>query len=920
MHRKSTPYLAVFFLLLCILWFPLFKEPSMNISSADTLLLYPPFQNGHAGYVPQNPLLSDQFTQFYPWLHYNRYQIRRERSFPLWNPHQEMGIPHWANTQNAALAINNLPTYVLPLERALVVRSFFIVFFAFWGMFLLLRLLLKDSLMAFVGAMAFALGGYITVWLGHPHSGVAMWLGWIIWGFLRLVKRPSFVRMIYLSLFLFLSYLGGHIETAFHNVFIVSLFAVCYLAFYRNNQPGERLKILAYFVSAGVISFFMAAVFFFPFIEYLMQSWIFFARSQAIGESYNISFAFILNYFLPGIYGNPTQYFWLIPQFGGNFNEVNGGFFTFTLAVMAIPGLLMSGKRSLTVRITCFIIFFVCFCFAYRVPFLHGILNSLPFFNVGANTRLIFGIAFSGIVLGLMGWKELIEKRMKISTGYIVIIAFLVLLCSGLFYVYRSQISPVYSEWSFRWFRLQGVRLLIIALSLVILCGSGKSAGLKKVFLALVVFLELTWFFMGYNPVIHDKYFFPYNESIRQVKEMGYNRALFMDNIMPANTASYYGIYDIRNYDAMNLKRSIELSHTYRNIVGAWDDYRTCGSPFFNFLGGQFVFLPENNISKYDYYPAQLPFQEIHIDYNEVLLQPFVPVRDNMSSISIQVNASSLDDQSSLIGGVMRDTENLFLNHFEGHVQGQITIDIPSDIILEKGQSYYLVIKTDASAGGSVAISSMHQWGIPSALLDNSDLGRPIWYEGRYDDGRYVFENTVDGLYVFRNTHAKPRAFLTNQVRLSKGNMLYDIAASTMSRNNPEIFLQYTEFSPNNIAQFNEMAQESPYLTEVEIKKYGAHRVVLPVKTDREGVLVLSDSWYPGWQVLVNGKKEPLLRVNYNFRGVQLQPGEYLVEFRYRPRIFYIGLFVSLVFLTGSFLFLFHQKLMEKRRKTDIIQ
>src|SRR5690606_31549323 len=39
------------------------------------------------------------------------------------------------------------------------------------------------------------------------------------------------------------------------------------------------------------------------------------------------------------------------------------------------------------------------------------------------------------------------------------------------------------------------------------------------------------------------------------------------------------------------------------------------------------------------------------------------------------------------------------------------------------------------------------------------------------------------------------------------------------------------------------------------------------------GVLVIGDMWFPHWRVHVNGGDAPLLRANYAFRGVMLEPG-----------------------------------------------
>ena len=84
-----------------------------------------------------------------------------------------------------------------------------------------------------------------------------------------------------------------------------------------------------------------------------------------------------------------------------------------------------------------------------------------------------------------------------------------------------------------------------------------------------------------------------------------------------------------------------------------------------------------------------------------------------------------------------------------------------------------------------------------------------------------------------------------------------------------------------------------------EIVAYTNHRVRIRASLDSPGVLVLADSFYPGWHVYVDGEEKEILRANLFFRGVPLSPGKHWVEFRYEPLSFAIGLAISLTTLFG---------------------
>jgi hypothetical protein len=71
------------------------------------------------------------------------------------------------------------------------------------------------------------------------------------------------------------------------------------------------------------------------------------------------------------------------------------------------------------------------------------------------------------------------------------------------------------------------------------------------------------------------------------------------------------------------------------------------------------------------------------------------------------------------------------------------------------------------------------------------------------------------------------------------------------------------------------------------------------------GWVVLSDTYYPGWYVFVDGQPARLLHADYAFRGVAVPAGNHSIEFRYEPLSFILGAWVTLIstcLLVGLFL------------------
>jgi uncharacterized membrane protein YfhO len=84
----------------------------------------------------------------------------------------------------------------------------------------------------------------------------------------------------------------------------------------------------------------------------------------------------------------------------------------------------------------------------------------------------------------------------------------------------------------------------------------------------------------------------------------------------------------------------------------------------------------------------------------------------------------------------------------------------------------------------------------------------------------------------------------------------------------------------------------------------GINNVAVQARVDREGYLVLADTWFPGWHVDVDGKPAQLLRANFAFRAVKLPPGEHTVRFSYRPLSFFLGAALTFIGLLACVLWM----------------
>jgi hypothetical protein len=139
-----------------------------------------------------------------------------------------------------------------------------------------------------------------------------------------------------------------------------------------------------------------------------------------------------------------------------------------------------------------------------------------------------------------------------------------------------------------------------------------------------------------------------------------------------------------------------------------------------------------------------------------------------------------------------------------------------------------------------------------------------------------------DHFYVYRLGRVAPRAYFATHVKP------IDNEAAIESHELPDF-----DRAREALVEQDALGQLSPGLMAraggsagsgtATITSYSNNRVRLEVSADREGLLVLHDLYYPGWEATVDGVRVPVVKANILFRGVEVPAGEHIVEFTFRP-------------------------------------
>jgi hypothetical protein len=83
----------------------------------------------------------------------------------------------------------------------------------------------------------------------------------------------------------------------------------------------------------------------------------------------------------------------------------------------------------------------------------------------------------------------------------------------------------------------------------------------------------------------------------------------------------------------------------------------------------------------------------------------------------------------------------------------------------------------------------------------------------------------------------------------------------------------------------------------VSLAAYRSTEIELEAQMETAGLVVLTDTYYPGWEAEVDGAPTPIVRANYVARAVFVGPGTHQVVFRYRPDSYRNGWWISIVSL-----------------------
>lgn len=169
-----------------------------------------------------------------------------------------------------------------------------------------------------------------------------------------------------------------------------------------------------------------------------------------------------------------------------------------------------------------------------------------------------------------------------------------------------------------------------------------------------------------------------------------------------------------------------------------------------------------------------------------------------------------------------------------------------------------------------------------------------------FPEGKYKLAWQDDFWQAYENLMVTPRYFITNKYVVVENNnrALKTLFGRDFNERDTLILYEDPDIYLKDL------------ISTIKLSEYSPNKVIFETSSNGEGLLYLSDNYYPGWQAYVDGSETKIFKTNYAFRSVKIPKGAHEVVFEFKPRSFYYGLYAA----SAAIVLLFYCSIVIKRK------
>ncbi len=762
-------------------------------------------------------------------------QAYNSRELPLWNPYNGAGQPLAADMQSSSFNPIALPVILNPSPSMWDFFLLFRLFLAGLFTFMFLRLINIKTTGAIAGSITFMLSGYLMFFVNMAHLSVEILIPLMFFAVEFLIQRKNMFATTVLATAIALVIVGGMPESAALNF----CFAFAYFSYriaieYKDKKNrGQLRKIFGLAVAALISGLLISAVSWAPFVEYSKN---FFSTHQKAGKgALSLAPKYIIQYMAPMFLGvQNTAYVGIIPLFLILVSKKKHPFKWFFIASAALIGLKIFG---------------IGVNWLGHLP----LINKIFFYKYGQAL-----LAFSVAVLLAFS----INSGLKIRLKRALIIAFI--WGATLIYFYKNfpklfdvkllrldYYTPIHLKWA----------LVFLTLAFILATVAKLFKRIRPEHLAIaataLIFIELWFHIPASRAQRHDPYIAPPFVKYLQAQNVPF-RTYASDAVLWPNTNAPYKIQDVRSLNAMQPTRYMEYLSLFSDLKKLAHVTGLEGvnldSPFFDALNVKYVLALKPPTKNLDYWLEVQKIPKVQMDDGVWFQAPFSAYFKIPLDVKyINFDAKAANKSALSVKSVFGNKTSLLL---EKKIEPQIS-NYRFDVSTINGR----YVKLEFS--GNAYINSLHY----SNGTKFSDKFKLV----------YTDNKVKPAVQIYENSKALPRVMVYDQV-IKAANQKVD------QLKNLDIHKKAIVEKELNLS-----ATKNKLDYQVKIISYEPNEVTIKASTNKKALLVLADTYYPGWKAYVNGKEKEVLPVNHMFRGVIIEPGESKVVFSYQSNAYKTG-------------------------------
>ncbi|MCL5783755.1 MAG: YfhO family protein [Patescibacteria group bacterium] len=926
MKKFTILLLPIIAFLLPVLYYGgIFTGRSFGLECATGLMGFKPPYNQTS--TSPNPYCLDiADIGAYAWNHYPLWVKTANQylnfQFPLWNQNNGIGAPLAANFISTAYFIPNI-LFAIP-NNVFSFDIYFLLRFsiASLGMYLFLRTFKIPEFLCLIGSLVVFLNGYVTYIPTISHLDVDILLPWIAYLINKSFATRKIKYFIALSLVTALSNLGGMPEAS---IFIVFFFVsyTTFLSLVATNKELRRKTLLS-FGAVFVLSILLSGILIIPGFEYILQGTSY--HQPGMSQAASVDFRNIIFWPFPRLFGelyrsySNTQHFLTF----GIWNMEYTGSFSFFLLISSLFLITLKRKTIKALpyykQYLFFFFFLVIILIQYFDLLQNPLFTKLPGFSQTNFPKYSLTIInFSIATIATFTIYYIIKKRLNsVLIKSVLAMAILTIV------VYRAFGNIAINAGIYNHF----VKQLFLSDSIVLLLSGlilfKNMFKIKPTLLYILLFFIAAVEFYPYIPHRGDlqrRDSFKTPPAINYLSSLDYkeSRIFSPDSIMYPNLSAMFNINDIRNLDAIWPKNYYNylkyfivpdidnrgMRFTGLQDNGSTEDAKVVHNVFFDLTSTKYILSYSDvrgyeDLQKLAPYLAQIkPSPALRTDIFTINNYPRgVLFEHPPAKISLSVNkpegakyfylypgispqAFENTDGVGFKATVISDGKELFEQELEikpkDNPGDQKWFDMQFGPFDDNIKSFDLVLETDPLQNNASDWAGWggFEWDTEKGVSTTSQ------YKKIYDKEMKIFENS--------NFVPRLHPITSIKCATNSGNITEQMKDSESEIRNIGIVLSKSckpeQFATNNISLIGQ--------------NFDDQKVSFTYSSPHKSYIILSNNYYPGWKLKINGKEQPIDLVNYTFQGLRLPKGENLkIEVVYEPLSFKIG-FISTTLALG---------------------